>query len=67
VRNRPNVSSNEFLDEVASADDCASKMKHAFKIPNTHYSLVVRGSANGSESFYGCRKGISQAVVVRNC
>jgi hypothetical protein len=66
VRNRPNVSSNELLDEVASADDCAGMMKHAFTISNTHCSLVVRGSANGSQSFYGYRKGVSQAVVVKN-
>jgi hypothetical protein len=66
MRNRPNVSSNKFFNEVASADDCAGKVKHAFTIPDTHCSLIIRGSANSSQSFNGCRKGIGQSVVFRS-
>jgi hypothetical protein len=66
VRNRPNVRRYEFLDEVASTNDCAGKMKHSFAIPDTDCSVIIRSSANGSQSSYRCRKGISRSVVVRN-
>jgi hypothetical protein len=66
VRDQPNVSSNEFLDEVASTDDCAGKVEHVFTIPDTDCSVIVRSSTNGSQSFYSYRKGISRPIVVRN-
>jgi hypothetical protein len=41
MRNRPDVSSNELLNEVMSTDDCAGKIKHAFAILDANSSVVV--------------------------
>jgi hypothetical protein len=41
MRNRPDVSSNELLNEVTSTDDCAGQIKHAFAIPDANSSVVV--------------------------
>jgi hypothetical protein len=66
MRNRPDVSSNELLNEVTSNDDCASKMKHAFTIPDTSSSVVVSGGTNSSQCFYRCGKRISRPIIARN-
>jgi hypothetical protein len=66
IRNRPNFSSDKFLNNVASTKNCTGQVECTFTVPDSSCSMIVWSGASSSQWFNGWGKSVSRSVIARN-
>jgi hypothetical protein len=66
LRNRPNLGSDELLDNVAASKYSAGEVKSIFAISDPHCPMVEFSSSYSSQGFDRARQRASWSFVARN-
>jgi hypothetical protein len=66
IRSRPNLCSNEFLDDVTTPKYSAGKVKSTLAVSNPYCSMIEFGSVHGSQGRDRAGQGVSWSFIARN-
>jgi hypothetical protein len=66
MRNQPNISDNEFLNNVSATNNLAGQVKGTFIVPETNCAMIVGSSASSGQLCNRRRERKGWPFITRN-